>query len=62
MSLTDSREQIKVILAGVDGIGVIHDYERWAADNVLVVIDRIPDQWVLDMLKNTGCEYVVMSN
>ena len=32
MSLSAIREQIKVILAGVAGIGVIHDYERWAAD------------------------------
>lgn len=32
MSLSDIRDQIKTILAGVDGIGVIHDYERWAAD------------------------------
>lgn len=32
MSLTDIRDQIKTILATVDGVGVIHDYERWAAD------------------------------
>jgi hypothetical protein len=32
MSLADIREQIKVILAGVDGIGVVHDYERLATD------------------------------
>jgi hypothetical protein len=29
MSLSDIREQIKVILAGVSGIGVVHDYERF---------------------------------
>lgn len=26
------REQIKVILQGVPGIGVVHDYERWIPD------------------------------
>lgn len=32
MSLQDIREQIKVILTGVPGIGVVHDYERWSND------------------------------
>lgn len=32
MSLEAIREQIKTILSGVSGIGVVHDYERWAAD------------------------------
>lgn len=32
MSLADIREQIRVILAGVPGIGVVHDYERLSAD------------------------------
>jgi len=32
MSLTDIREQIKSILAGIDGIGAVHDYERWSKD------------------------------
>jgi len=32
MSLADIREQIRVILAGVSGIGVGHDYDRWAVD------------------------------
>jgi hypothetical protein len=32
MSLPQIREQIKVILSGVPGIGVVHDYERLAAD------------------------------
>ncbi len=32
MSLADIREQIKVILSGVPGIGVVHDYERLALD------------------------------
>lgn len=31
MSLTTIREQIKTILSAVDGIGVVHDYERWSA-------------------------------
>jgi len=30
MALKDIREQIKAILAGVSGIGVVHEYERWA--------------------------------
>jgi hypothetical protein len=30
MSLADIREQIKVVLAGVPGIGVVHDRERFA--------------------------------
>lgn len=30
--LDDIREQIKVILQGVSGIGVVHDYHRWATD------------------------------
>ena len=32
MSLPQIREQIKVILAGVPGIGVVHDYRRRAVD------------------------------
>lgn len=32
MSLADIREQIKAILSGVAGVGVVHDYQRWAAD------------------------------
>ena len=32
MSLSNIREQIKVILAGVPGIGVVHDYDRLAVD------------------------------
>jgi len=28
MSLADIREQVRVILAGVPGIGVVHDYDR----------------------------------
>jgi hypothetical protein len=32
MSLPQIREQIKVILAGVPGIGVVHDYDRLAID------------------------------
>jgi len=32
MGLADIREQIKAILSGVEGIGVVHDYERWASE------------------------------
>ena len=32
MSLADIREQIKVVLSGVPGIGVVHDYDRLATD------------------------------
>ena len=32
MSLPQIREQIKAILSGVPGIGVVHDYERLAID------------------------------
>lgn len=32
MILNNIREQIKVILQGVTGIGVVHDYHRWAID------------------------------
>lgn len=32
MSIPAIREQIKVVLAGVPGIGVVHDRERFAAD------------------------------
>jgi len=32
MSLADIREQIRVILTGVPGIGVVHDRERWSND------------------------------
>lgn len=31
MSLSTIREQIKAILSGVSGVGVVHDYDRWAA-------------------------------
>lgn len=31
MSLANIREQIKAILSGVSGIGVVHDYDRWAS-------------------------------
>ena len=37
MSLADIREQIKTILAGVPGIGVVHDYERWAVDETAML-------------------------
>ena len=30
MALADIREQIKIILSTVSGIGVIHEYERFA--------------------------------
>ena len=29
MRLANIREQVKAILSGVSGIGVVHDYERW---------------------------------
>jgi len=32
VSLPIIREQIKTILSGVDGIGVGHDYDRWAVE------------------------------
>lgn len=32
MSLSAIRDQIKAILESVEGIGVVHDYERWAVD------------------------------
>jgi len=32
MSIPEIREQIKVVLAGVPGIGVVHDRERFATD------------------------------
>jgi len=32
MSLAAIREKIKAILAGVDGLGVVHDYDRWSND------------------------------
>lgn len=32
MSLALIRAQIKVILGGVTGIGIVHDYERWTND------------------------------
>jgi len=32
MSLADIREQIKVVLSGVPGVGVVHDRDRFAAD------------------------------
>lgn len=31
MSLSTQRTALKAILDGVPGIGVVHDYERWAA-------------------------------
>ena len=43
MSLAGIREQIKTILAGVDGIGVVHDYERWTADT-LKMLARFQDK------------------
>jgi hypothetical protein len=30
MSLPDIREQIKVILSGISGIGIVHDYDRFS--------------------------------
>lgn len=32
MSLVAINEQIKTILSATAGVGVVHDYERWAAD------------------------------
>lgn len=31
MSLTDIREQIALTLSNVDGIGVVHQYQRWVS-------------------------------
>ena len=31
MGLVDIREQIKATLSSVDGVGIVHDYERWAS-------------------------------
>lgn len=42
MSVPQMREQIKAILSGVSGIGVVHDYIRWAAD-WNKVLDRFRD-------------------
>jgi hypothetical protein len=44
MSLADIREQIKVILQGVSGIGVVHDYERFSNDwNKFLSLFQDPD-------------------
>jgi len=32
VGLTDIREQIKAMLSAVEGVGVVHDYERWATE------------------------------
>jgi hypothetical protein len=32
MALAEIREQIKTIISGVSGIGIVHDYERWAVE------------------------------
>ena len=32
MALKDIRDKIVAILAAVDGVGVVHEYERWAGD------------------------------
>jgi len=32
MALADIREQIKAILSAAEGVGRVHDYDRWAAD------------------------------
>jgi hypothetical protein len=32
MGLTTIRTQIKAIIEDVEGIGIVHDYERWAVD------------------------------
>jgi len=32
MSLNAIRDYLKTLLSGVAGIGVVHDYERWAAN------------------------------
>jgi len=42
MSQAAIREQIKVILTGVSGIGVVHEYERLAID-WKTVLDRFKD-------------------
>ena len=32
MALADIREQIKTIISATEGVGRVHDYDRWAAD------------------------------
>ena len=34
MSLQKIQEQVKVILSAVTGVGIVHDYIRWATDRV----------------------------
>lgn len=44
MSLENIRAQTAAIAAGVDGIGVVHEYERWAADwNKMLALFKVED-------------------
>ena len=31
------REQIKIILSGVSGVGIVHDYDRWTKDRTKLI-------------------------
>jgi predicted metal-dependent peptidase len=45
-----------------DGWTPLEDYQCWAAEGAIVVLDRIPDCWVQEQLDESGCEYIVMDN
>lgn len=45
MGLAEIRAELKAIIAGVIGIGPVHDYERWSADwNSYLSFFKLPGQ------------------
>jgi len=61
MGLGDTREQIKATLGAVEGIGVVHDYDRWAVD-WKTILDRLKDPegrinaWTISRTKTDDIE------
>jgi len=56
MSMADIREQIRTILSGVAGIGVVHDYYRWSTDwnkflSLFQDADRRINGWMISRQK-----------
>lgn len=49
-------------IAFTDGYTPDEDYEQWAADGTIVVLDETPPNWIRDVINRTGCECIVMNN
>ena len=50
-----------VHLVFTDGYTPLEDYQKFTAAGAIFVLDSQPDAWVMDMINQTGAEYIVMT-